>query len=64
MMRGVLLAALLACATAIPSLNFPGHDAPGAVDAMEDTMHSEFVVWKAKVCILVLHRLVHFFKTF
>ena len=61
-MRGVLLAALLACATAIPTLNFPGDEAHGAVNAMEDTMHSEFQIWKAKVSIFVLSRLVHFSK--
>ncbi len=60
MMRAVLVAALLACVTAIPSLNFPGHEARVAVNSMEDTMHSEFVVWKAKVSIFVLHTLVNF----
>jgi hypothetical protein len=63
-MRCILLVALLACANAIPTLHFPGDEASGAVNSMEDNLHSEFLSFKAKVSIFVLHRLIHFFKTF
>jgi hypothetical protein len=63
-MRYILLAALLACVTAIPTLNFPGDEAPGAVNAIEDNLHSEFLSFKAKVSIFVLHRLIHFLNIF
>ncbi len=48
-MRYVSLLALLAVATAIPTMNVPGDKTPSTVNVAEDTMHAEFVVWKAKV---------------
>ena len=48
-MRYVALLALLAVATAIPTMNIPGDKNPSTVHVAEDTMHAEFVVWKAKV---------------
>jgi len=48
-MRHVALLALLAVATAIPTMNIPEDETPGTGNVAEDTMHAHFVVWKAKV---------------
>ena len=48
-MRHVALLALLAVATAIPTMNIPEDETPSTGNVAEDTMHAHFVVWKAKV---------------
>jgi hypothetical protein len=48
-MRHVALLALLAVATAIPTMNIPEDETPSTGNVAEDTMHAQFVVWKAKV---------------
>ena len=48
-MRCVAILALLAVAAAIPTMNLPGDKTPSTVNVAEDTVHSDFVVWKAKV---------------
>jgi hypothetical protein len=53
MARAVCLLALVVVAAAIPTMNIPT-DAPAkAVHNVEDTLHAEFVAWKAKVLMLL-----------
>ena len=58
--RVASLLAVLAVASAIPSLNLPtvapSHGFNTTASVVEDKLHSEFVAWKAKV--MTLHKLV------
>jgi hypothetical protein len=47
--RAACLIALVAVATAIPTMNLPTESPAKAVHNVEDTLHAEFVAWKAKV---------------
>jgi hypothetical protein len=53
MLRLATLLAIVALATAIPSLNLPtvapAHGFNATAAAFEDKLHSEFVAWKSKV---------------
>ena len=48
----VCLLALLAVASAIPTMNLPTEEPARVVHKVEDTLHADFVAWKAKVDLL------------
>jgi hypothetical protein len=47
--RAACLMGLVAVASAIPTMNLPNESPAKAVHRIEDTLHGEFVAWKAKV---------------
>ena len=54
--RAVCLLALLAVASAIPTMNLPTEEPARVVRKVEDALHADFVAWKTKVRYFALPR--------